>query len=195
MTRFSVCNSRWVPCSERVYRRIFRRSKVKIVFVAALAAVSLMTAGAVQAEVKIGYINTQRVLSDAPQAARAKKKIEKEFEKRNLELQKIAKQLQSLQESMEKNAVTLHEAERRNKEREFTDLGRDFQRREREFKEDLNLRQNEEMAAIFERVNKAIKAIGETEKFDLIVQEALYASPRIDITDRVLKQLGDGGGK
>ncbi len=168
---------------------------MKIVFVAALAAVSLMTAGAVQAEVKIGYINTQRVLSDAPQAARAKKKIEKEFEKRNLELQKIAKQLQSLQESMEKNAVTLHEAERRNKEREFTDLGRDFQRREREFKEDLNLRQNEEMAAIFERVNKAIKAIGETEKFDLIVQEALYASPRIDITDRVLKQLGDGGGK
>ena len=168
---------------------------MKIVFVAALAAVSLMTAGAVQAEVKIGYINTQRVLSDAPQAARAKKKIEKEFEKRNLELQKIAKQLQSLQESMEKNAVTLPEAERRNKEREFTDLGRDFQRREREFKEDLNLRQNEEMAAIFERVNKAIKAIGETEKFDLIVQEALYASPRIDITDRVLKQLGDGGGK
>lgn len=168
---------------------------MKIVFVAALAAVSLMTAGAVQAEVKIGYINTQRVLSDAPQAARAKKKIEKEFEKRNLELQKMAKQLQSLQESMEKNAVTLPEAERRNKEREFTDLGRDFQRREREFKEDLNLRQNEEMAAIFERVNKAIKAIGETEKFDLIVQEALYASPRIDITDRVLKQLGDGGGK
>lgn len=168
---------------------------MKTVFVAALAAVSLMTAGAVQAEVKIGYINTQRVLSDAPQAARAKKKIEKEFEKRNLELQKMAKQLQSLQESMEKNAVTLPEAERRNKEREFTDLGRDFQRREREFKEDLNLRQNEEMAAIFERVNKAIKAIGETEKFDLIVQEALYASPRIDITDRVLKQLGDGGGK
>lgn len=168
---------------------------MKTVFVAALAAVSLMTAGAVQAEVKIGYINTQRVLSDAPQAARAKKKIEKEFEKRNLELQKMAKQLQSLQESMEKNAVTLTEAERRNKEREFTDLGRDFQRREREFKEDLNLRQNEEMAAIFERVNKAIKAIGETEKFDLIVQEALYASPRIDITDRVLKQLGDGGGK
>lgn len=168
---------------------------MKIVFVAALAAVSLMTVGAVQAEVKIGYINTQRVLSDAPQAARAKKKIEKEFEKRNLELQKMAKQLQSLQESMEKNAVTLPEAERRNKEREFTDLGRDFQRREREFKEDLNLRQNEEMAAIFERVNKAIKAIGETEKFDLIVQEALYASPRIDITDRVLKQLGDGGGK
>ncbi len=147
------------------------------------------------AEMKIGFINTQRVLSDAPQAAKAKKKIEKEFEKRNLELQKMAKQLQTLQEAMEKNSVTMSEVDRRNKEREFSDLGRDFQRREREFKEDLNLRQNEEMAAIFERVNKAIKMIGEAEKFDLIVQEALFSSQRIDITDRVIKQLADGGGK
>ncbi len=147
------------------------------------------------AEFKIGFINTQRVLSDAPQAAKAKKKIEKEFEKRNLELQKLAKQLQGLQESLEKNSMTMSEADRRNKEREFNDLGRDFQRREREFKEDLNLRQNEEMAAIFERVNKAIKTIGETEKFDLIVQEALFASSRIDITDRIIKQLGEPAGK
>lgn len=155
----------------------------------------LLAMAPVHAELKVGFINTQRVLSDAPQAAKAKKKIEKEFEKRQLELQKLAKQLQTLQDSLEKNAVTMSEVERRNKEREFSDLGRDFQRREREFKEDLNLRQNEEMAAIFERVNKAIKAIGETEKFDLIVQEALFASPRIDITDRVIKQLGEGGGK
>ena len=115
------------------------------------------------------------------------------FEKRDQDLQRIAKQLQGMQDNLDKNAVTMAESERRTKEREFGDLNRDFQRKQREFREDLSQRQNEEMAAIFERVNKIIKQIAETEKYDIIFQEAVYANPRIDITDKVIKTLGDGG--
>ena len=96
-----------------------------------------------------------------------------------------------MQENIDKNAVTMAEAERRAKEREFGDLNREFQRKQREFREDLSQRQNEEMAAIFERVNKIIKQIAEAEKYDIIFQEAVYANPRIDITDKVIKALGD----
>ncbi|MDA8259786.1 MAG: OmpH family outer membrane protein [Betaproteobacteria bacterium] len=147
---------------------------------------------AVLAESKIGFVNSQKILNDAPQAARAKKRIEKDFEKRDQDLQRIAKQLQGMQENLDKNAVTMGESERRTKEREFGDLNRDFQRKQREFREDLSQRQNEEMAAIFERVNKIIKQIAEAEKYDVIFQEAVYANPRIDITDKVIKALGDG---
>ncbi|MEW6292968.1 MAG: OmpH family outer membrane protein [Pseudomonadota bacterium] len=141
------------------------------------------------AEFKIGFVNGQRVVNDSPQAKRAKQKLEKEFEKRDQELQQLSKRLQSMQENLEKNGVTMAESERRNKEREFNELNRDFQRKQREFREDLNLRQNEEMAGIFERANKVIKQIAEAEKFDLIVQEAVYFSPRIDVTDKVIKAL------
>ncbi|MDP2133413.1 MAG: OmpH family outer membrane protein [Sulfuritalea sp.] len=159
----------------------------------ALAAVALLSFSATAlAESKIGAINIQKILSDAPQATRAKKKIEKDFEKRDQELQRIAKQLQGMQETLDKNAVTMAESERRTKEREFGELNRDFQRKQREFREDLSQRQNEEMAAIFERVNKIIKQIAETEKYDVIFQEAAYINPRIDITDKVIKALGDG---
>jgi outer membrane protein len=160
-------------------------------FIVAGAALVLVSTG-VMAEGKIGFVNSQRILNDAPQAARAKKKIEKDFEKRDQELQRIAKQLQGLQESMDKNSVTMAESERRTKEREFGELTRDFQRKQREFREDLSQRQNEEMAAIFERVNKIIKQIAEAEKYDIIFQEAVYANPRIDITDKVITALGDG---
>lgn len=146
----------------------------------------------VLAEGKIAFVNSQKILNDAPQAARAKKKLEKDFEKRDQDLQRIAKQLQGMQEALDKNAVTMAESERRAKEREFAELNRDFQRKQREFREDLSQRQNEETAAIFERVNKVIKQIAEAEKYDIIFQEAVYASPRIDITDRVIKALGDG---
>lgn len=156
-----------------------------------LVAATLCIALPANAEVKIGFVNSQRVLNDSPQAARAKKKIEKEFEKRDQELQKMAKQLQTMQENLEKNSPTMAESDRRSKEREFGELNRDFQRKQREFKEDLNLRQNEEMAAIYERVNKVIKGIAESEKYDLILQEAVYANPRLDISDKIIKALGE----
>lgn len=151
-----------------------------------------LAAMSAQAEFKLGFVNGQRVVNESPQAQKAKKKIEKEFEKRDQELQKLSKQLQTMQEGLEKNGLTMADSERRSREREFNDLNRDFQRKQRDFREELNLRQNEEMAAIFERANKIIKQIAEAEKFDLIVQEAVYFSPRIDITDKVIKAFGDG---
>jgi len=142
-----------------------------------------------QAESKIGFVNSQRIINESPQAAKAKKRIEADFGKRDQELQKMAKQLQTMQEAIEKNSVTMAESERRVKEREFGDLNREFQRRQRELREDLTQRQNEEMAAIFDRVNKTIKQIADAEKYDIIFQEAVYASPRIDITEKVIKAL------
>lgn len=103
----------------------------------------------------------------------------------------MAKQLQGLQENLEKNSVTMAETERRAKEKEFAELSREFQRRQREFREDLNLRQNEENAAVIEKANKAIKQIAEAEKFDLILQDVVWVSPKLDITDRVIKALAD----
>ena len=150
----------------------------KIVF-AGIALLSF-SAGAL-ADSKIGFVNSQKILSDAPQAARAKKKIEKDFEVRDQDLARIAKQLKAMQESIDKNAVTMAEPERRTKEREFGELNREFQRKQREFREDLSQRQNEEMAAIFERVNKIIKQIAEAEKYDIIFQEAVYALSLIHI--------------
>ena len=144
------------------------------------------------ADTKIGFVNTEKIFRDAAPAVRAQKKIEKEFEKRDQEMQRLAKQLQAAQESLEKNAVTMSETEKRNKEREFNDLNRDFQRKQREFREDLNQRRNEELAAVLERANKTIKAIAEAEKYDVILQEAVYASPKLDITEKVIKALADG---
>jgi outer membrane protein len=160
--------------------------KLVVVLLAGWFAASAVAA---DAEVKVGVVNAQRVINESPQAAKAKKKLEKEFEKRDQDLQKMAKQLQSLQDNLEKNGLTMAESDRRAKEREFNETNREFQRRQREFREDLNLRQNEEMAAIYDRVNRVIKQVAETEKFDLILQEAVYVSPKIDLTEKVIKAL------
>ncbi len=160
----------------------------KLVFVALSL---LIGSSAAAAEFKVGFVNTERVFRDAAPAVRAQKKIEQEFAKRDQDMQKMAEQIRKLQESLEKNSVTMTETERRNKEREFGELNKDFQRKQREFREDLNQRRNEELAAVLERANRTIKAIAESEKYDVILQEAVYASPRIDITDKVIKALED----
>ncbi|HEV8109382.1 MAG TPA: OmpH family outer membrane protein [Burkholderiales bacterium] len=138
---------------------------------------------------KLGFVNTERVLRDAVPAQRAQKKIEAEFQKRDQELAKVAEQLKRMQDDLDKNSVTMGETQRRNREREFADLNRDFQRKQREFREDLNQRRNEELAQVVELANRVIRQIAEQEKFDIIFQDAVFASPRIDITDRVIKAL------
>jgi len=141
---------------------------------------------------KLGFVNTERILRDAVPAQRAQKKIEAEFQKRDLELAKIAEQLKRMQEDLDKNSVTMSETQRRNKEREFADMNREFQRKQREFREDLNQRRNEELAQVVELANRVIRQIAEQEKFDIIFQDAVFASPRIDITDKVIKALDSG---
>lgn len=144
-----------------------------------------------QAEGKVGIINTERVMRDSEPAKRAMKKLEKEFEKRGQDLEKIRQQGQKLQEELEKTGVTLSDPQRKAKEKELAESSREFQRRQREFNEDINARRNEELQVVVDRANKAIKQIAEKEGYDLILQEAAYASPRIDITDKVIKALAD----
>lgn len=154
-----------------------------------LLAAPALTQPAAPPASKFGFVNTERVLRDAVPAVRAQKKIEAEFQKRDQEMARLAEQLKRMQEDLEKNAVTMNEAQRRAKERDFGEQNRDFQRKQREFREDLNQRRNEELAQVVEQANRVIRQIAEQERFDIIFQDAVYASPRIDITDRVIKAL------
>jgi outer membrane protein len=156
-------------------------------FVALLLSVPLLA----QAEMRIGFVNAERVMRESQPAARALKKLDKEFERRDQELQKLAKTLQSMQSSLEKADASMPDAERKAKERDFSDMSRDYQRKERTLREDYAQRQHEELSGIQEQANRAIQQIAEKEKYDLILQEAVYANPGIDITDKVIKALAD----
>ena len=142
------------------------------------------------AQGKIGFVNTDRILRDSTPAQRAQKKIEGEFQKRDQELAQMADQLKQMQNEMERS-VTMSESQRRTKEREFGDMNREFQRKQREFREDLNQRRNEELAAVVEKANRVIRKIAAQENLDIVIQDAVYANPRIDITDKVIKALDE----
>ncbi|MDR3390902.1 MAG: OmpH family outer membrane protein [Sulfuriferula sp.] len=154
-----------------------------------LAAVLLVTSVSSLADMKIGFVNTERVFREAPIALAAQKKLEKEFAPRDADLQKMAKQAKDLQSQLEKDGATLSDNDRRNKERDLANLNREYQRSLREFREDLNLRRNEELVKVQDRARKAIQAYGESEKYDVILEDAVYFSPKIDITDRIIRIL------
>ena len=162
---------------------------MKRIILAAGLACAAVAAGA--AEMKIGFVNTERVFREAAPAKRAQQKLEREFSARNAELGKIEKQGRDLQTELERENVTMPEAARREKERQLADISRTFQRIQREIREDLNLRRNEELASVQERATRVINQIAEQEKFDLVIQEAVFASGRIDITEKVIKALAD----
>jgi len=162
---------------------------VRFIPLSLIAAALLGASQAAIAESKIGFVNSDRLMREAAPAVRAQQRLEKEFEKRDQELQRLARDLQSMQEDLERNAPTMSENDRRNKERTFNELNRDFQRKQREFREDLNQRRNEELASVLDQANRTVKQIAESEKYDIILQEAVYAGPRIDITDKVIKAL------
>lgn len=156
----------------------------------ALIASILLPVASVQAqESKVGFVSTERIFREAAPAKAAQAKIEQEFSKRDKELQDLASRLKSMSDKLDKDAAILSESDRIKRQRELADLDKDFQRKQREFREDLNQRRNEELAIVLERTNKVIKQIAESEKYDIVFQEAVYASPRIDITDKVLKAL------
>jgi len=152
----------------------------------------LATAAAGAADIKIGFVDVERIRRESAPAERASKQLEKEFAPRAQELQRREAQVKSLQGQLEKDVMTMSEGERRSKEQELSRMSVDLQRLQREYREDLNMRRNQELASLFERADRVIKQIADAEKFDLIVQEAVFRSPRIDITERVLKVLSDG---
>ena len=155
----------------------------------ALLAVLMMAGSAVAGDFKVGVVDTERILHESAPAMKAAQKIEKDFSGRDFEIKKLMKQASDLQDMLGKSTATLTDVDRRNKERELNALNVNLQRLQREFREDLNLRKNEELAVVLERANKAIQVIAEAEKYDLILQEAVYRNPRIDITDKVIKTL------
>jgi outer membrane protein len=142
------------------------------------------------AGLKVGVVDTERIMRESAPADRVKKKIEKEFAGRDQDLQKMAKQAKDMQTSLEKDGVTMSDSDRQAKERELAALTRELQRKDRELREDFNRRRNEELSGMLEQINKVIRKMAEAEKYDLILQDAVYRSPRIDVTDKVLKALG-----
>ena len=140
-------------------------------------------------ELKIGYVNSERVLREAAPAKSAQAKLEAEFSKREKELNDTGAKLKAAADKLDKDSPTLSEAERSRRQRELVEQDRDLQRKRREFQEDLNQRRNEELAGVLERANRVIKQIFEQEKYDLILQEVIFAGPRVDITEKVIKAL------
>ncbi len=146
-------------------------------------------AAAADAGLKVGVVDTERIMRESAPADRVKKKIEKEFAGRDQELQKLAKQAKDMQTALEKDGVTMSDSDRQAKERDLAALTRELQRKDRELREDFNRRRNEELSGMLDQINKTIKKMAEAEKYDLILQDAVYRSPKVDITDRVLKAL------
>lgn len=167
-----------------------RFSRLKASLIAATLA--LGTSWAAAQELKIGYVNSERVLREANPAKAAQTKLEAEFSKREKEIGDVANRIKSLSEKFEKDAPTLSESERNRRQRELAEQDREFQRRRREFQEDLNQRKNEELSAVVEKANRVIRQIFEQEKYDLILQEVVFAGPRVDITKKVIDALNAG---
>lgn len=153
------------------------------------AALGLSTLAATAQDFRVGFVNTDRIFREANLAKAAQTKLEQEFSRREKEIQTMASQLKAASEKFEREAPTLPEAQRVLRQRQLVEQDRDFQRKQREFQEDLNLRKNEELQAVLERANRVIKQVAEAEKYDLVIQEAVYIHPKHDITDKVLSGL------
>ena len=154
-----------------------------------VAGLSVLALTATAQDLRIGAVNLERILREANMAKTAQTKLEQEFSRREKEVQGLAAQLKTASEKFEREAPTLPEAQRGTRQRALVDQDREFQRKQREFQEDLTLRKNEELQTVVDRANRVIKQLAETEKYDFIIQEAVYINPKHDITDKVLSSL------
>ena len=159
------------------------------------ALLALAAVGAQAQELKIGYVNSDRVVREAAPAIAAQAKLEAEFSKRDKDLNDLAVKLKAAADKFDKDQVTLSEAEKTKRQRDLVDQDREIQRKRREFQEDLTKRKSDELSTLVDRANKIIKQIFDNEKYDLILQEAVFASGRVDITDKVIKALNAQSGK
>ncbi len=152
-------------------------------------ALCLLSAAAQAQEFRIGFVNTDRIFREANTAKVAQTKLEQEFSRREKELNDLGNALKTASERLERDAPTLAETQRAARQKALMDQDRDFQRKRREFQEDLNARKNEELQQVLERANRVIRQVAEQEKYDLVIQEAVYISPKHDITDKVIRAL------
>jgi outer membrane protein len=158
----------------------------------ALAAALVASAPLAAQDLKLGVVNSDHILRDSIPARAAMQKLEAEFSRRDKELQEVGTRLKASVERFEKDGPVMTETDRARRQRELAEMDREFQRKQREFREDFNQRRNEELQGLLERTNRIIRQIAEQEKYDLIVQEAVYFNPRIDITEKVLRALNNG---
>lgn len=144
------------------------------------------------AELKVGYVQVDKILKEAPQTALTGKKLEREFSPRSLELKKMQKQIASIESELEKEGVSLSDSDRRSKQRKISSLRIEFNRKQRELREDINIRKNEELSVLQDRINSAVKSVSEAGGYDIVMYGGVaYASTKIDITDKVLKLLSE----
>jgi outer membrane protein len=162
---------------------------------AVLGLAACLSLPAAAQELKIGYVNSERVLRESAPARASQTRLETEFGRRERELTELANRLKTNADRLERDAPTLSETERNRRQRELVELDRELQRKRREFQEDLNQRRNEELASIVERANRVIKQIFDNERYDLIIQEVVFAGPRVDITDKVIRALEAPAGR
>jgi outer membrane protein len=159
-----------------------------------LGAVVLLAPAQAQ-EFRIGFVNTDRIFREATTAKAAQTKLEQEFSRREKELVDAGNALKTASEKFEREAPTLPETQRNTRQKQLIDQDREFQRKRREFQEDLNARKNEELQQVLERANRVVKQVAEAEKYDIVLQEAVYVNPKHDITDKVLRALNAQNGK
>ena len=153
-----------------------------------VASLSLSAVAVSAAELKVGYVQVDKILQEAPQTSESGKKLEREFSPRTQELERMQKQIRDQEASLDKDGLTMSETERRNKERDVANNKLEFQRK---LREDINLRKNEELSVLQDRINKAVTSVAEAEGYDLVVYSGVaFASKKVDITDKVLKSLG-----
>jgi len=163
------------------------------VLLALMASSALLGASqALAQDFKMGFISTERIFREAASAKQAQAKLEQEFSKREKDLVDFGNTLKAASEKFEREAPTLSESQRNSRQKQLVEQDRDFQRKRREFQEDLNARKNEEQQVVVERANRAVKQVAESEKYDVIFQEAVYINPKHDITDKVIKALNAG---
>ncbi|MSP99871.1 MAG: OmpH family outer membrane protein [Methylotenera sp.] len=156
-----------------------------------LASFMAFTLSAQSAELKVGYVQVDKILQEAPQTAESSKKLEREFSPKSQELDRMAKQIKDLESAIDKDGLTITEVERRNKERDVQNIKVEFQRKQRELREDINVRKNEELGSLQDRINKAVQSVAKAENYDLVMYSGVaYAADKLDITEKVLKQLG-----
>jgi outer membrane protein len=157
---------------------------------AALAfAATAASAPAQDAGPKIGYVSLERIIRESTAAKAAQERIQQEFSRRDKDLQDMAARLKQASEKLDRDGPVVTESERLRRQRELADLDREFQRKQREFREDINQRRNEELATVIDRANRVIRQIAEQERYDVIIQDAVHVSPRIDMTEKVLRSL------
>ena len=162
---------------------------------ALLIAAGLLLCAPAFAQIKIGIVNLDRLIREAPAAVSAQKRLQQEFQPREKELNGLSEKIKAAQENLSKNGLTMSESMRQTRERELVELNRDLQRKQQAFQEDLTQRRNEALSALIEQANRAVRTMAQAEKFDIIFQEAVYWSTSIDLTERVMKALVEPTGK